>query len=61
MFGGAAERKVKSDRGRHRFPRKGTLVMGAGGFGAAPVGVLNAPVLRFGAGDGGLCCSSARP
>lgn len=34
---------------------KGTLIMGVPtGFGPPPAGVLNAPVLRFGAGDGEL-------
>jgi len=53
MFGGAlnaSEVVIANAAGS-----KGTLVVGApADFGAAPVGVLNAPVLRFGAGNGEL-------
>ncbi|MFY0478526.1 autotransporter domain-containing protein [Achromobacter marplatensis] len=60
MFGGAlnaSEVVIANAAGS-----KGTLVMGTpADFGAAPVGVLNAPVLRFGAGDGELLFNFVGP
>ena len=60
MFGGAlnaSEVVIANAAGS-----KGTLVMGTpADFGAAPVGLLNAPVLRFGAGDGELLFNFVGP
>jgi len=60
MFGGAlnaSEVVIANAAGS-----KGTLVMGTpADFGAAPAGVLNAPVLRFGAGDGELLFNFVGP
>lgn len=60
MFGGAlnaSEVVVANAAGS-----KGTLVIGTpADFGAAPAGVLNAPVVRFGAGDGELLFNFVGP
>lgn len=60
MFGGAldaSEVVIANAAGS-----KGTLVLGTpADFGAAPVGVLNAPVVRFGAGNGELLFNFVGP